>query len=278
MESINYLITSIDENIAIGWNELLSTDIANWDVFEAYVAGSSFAIWIMMYRIMDQFKVLNKYRFEKDKNAPVVLFLPDPNNSWIPLISYILIIHLYHYIYPKPLCPMEAPPIVRLVIECIIGFVVYDFLFFWVHLLMHLTPKLAFIHQHNVHHHQKFLTASEVQHHSLLDSIFQVGINIAVQNISLPFYGRKHYASRLLHNVLITYMLTESHAGYDFPWSLHNLFPLVYGGAKRHEAHHKYNNIYYQQFLIYLDDIYNYVTNNVEKVKKQHNANGGKKE
>ena len=88
-----------------------------------------------------------------------------------------------------------------------------------------------------------------------MDSALQVIVNIVVQNCSLPFFGRKHLFSRLLHNVVITYMLTEIHAGYDGFWSMHNLLPWLIGGAKRHEVHHGCGNQYFQQFFMYLDDL-----------------------
>mmetsp|Transcript_445 Transcript_445/g.792 ORF Transcript_445/g.792 Transcript_445/m.792 type:complete len:121 (+) Transcript_445:2-364(+) len=99
------------------------------------------------------------------------------------------------------------------------------------------------------------MCSSEVQHHSLLDGTFQVLVNIFVQRLYTPF-GAKHYLSRLLHNIVITYMLTEIHAGYDCWWSMHRLFPWLIGGARRHEIHHKNGkNGNYQQFFMYLDDL-----------------------
>ena len=92
-----------------------------------------------------------------------------------------------------------------------------------------------------------------------VDALLQVGTNICVQNISglvLPFYGPKHDLCRFAHNIVITFLLTESHSGYDAPWSLHNLFPggrRVYGGAWAHEKHHSRGDVHFQQFFCYLD-------------------------
>ena len=82
--------------------------------------------------------------------------------------------------------------------------------------------------------------------HSYLDGFLQVAVNILVQQIS-PFGGAKHVLSRLLHNLTVTYLLTEAHSGYrDLPFMSHNLFPELLGGAPRHEAHHHNGRVYYQ--------------------------------
>ena len=53
----------------------------------------------------------------------------------------------------------------------------------------------------------------------------KVGMNILVQN--LPLFGGlpKHKLSRFVHNLLITYLLSESHAGLDLPWATHRTLP-----------------------------------------------------
>jgi sterol desaturase/sphingolipid hydroxylase (fatty acid hydroxylase superfamily) len=164
-------------------------------------------------------------------------------------------VHVFHVLFPKDKYSTEIPEFPRVFVEVLTGIVAYDFLFFWIHLAMHKYPPLNMIHMHLVHHDQRMLCASEVQHHSAVDAFLQVATNIIVQNMHTTWYGKKHTLSRLLHNVVITYMLTEIHAGYDGFWSLHNIFPKIYGGAKRHEEHHKYGCIFYQQFFMYLDNI-----------------------
>lgn len=90
-----------------------------------------------------------------------------------------------------------------------------------------------------------------------MDGALQVLVNILVQQIS-PFGGDKHPLSRLLHNVLVTYLLVESHSGYDLPWQSHRLFPEIFGGAPHHEMHHHNGRVYYQQFFTYLDTLFGF--------------------
>ena len=95
--------------------------------------------------------------------------------------------------------------------------------------------------------------AVETVQNSYLDAGIQVSINILVQNIS-P-WGYKDPLSRALHNLMVTYLLTEAHSGYDLPFMSHRLFPVVFGGAPRHELHHQHGNVYFHQFFMWLDDL-----------------------
>ena len=247
------------------WLWFIRTEVAHWDMLESFIAGSSFGFWVMMYRAFDQMKVFEKYRFSKD--APLPLFRPDAPNAWVPLVLYIALIRVYHWVYPKPAFGLDVPTAARILIELVEGVVYYDFIFFWIHLVMHKYPKLAWFFQHNVHHDQKILCANEVQHHSFVDGSLQVVVNVVVQNVSLyawfmhPGY-RKHFLSHLLHNIVITYMLTETHAGYDGWWCMHRLLPGLVGGAKLHEVHHRVGNKHFQPFFTYLDDALEYTGGN----------------
>jgi cholesterol 25-hydroxylase len=88
--------------------------------------------------------------------------------------------------------------------------------------------------------------------------VAQVLVNIIVQQVS-PFGGPKHVLSRLLHNIVVTYLLCEAHSGYDLPWMSHRVFPAVFGGSVRHNAHHNKGDCYYQQFFKYIDDAAGFV-------------------
>lgn len=242
----------MDGILIAGWKSFASTQLAQWDMLEAYIAGGSFAIWIIMFRLMDQMPSLRKYRMSQKE--PVGLFVPDQNNSWLPLVIYIVAIHTYHIFVTKPPISEDPPTLSRTAVETIFGIFYYDFIFFWLHWAMHSFHIVGNLTGHHVHHTQNQLCASEVQHHSFVDGTLQVIVNMFVQNSSLPWYGRKHYLSRLLHNVIVTYMLTEIHAGYDGFWSMHNLLPWLVGGAKRHEMHHHNGTRYFQQFFMFLDD------------------------
>lgn len=175
---------------------------------------------------------------------------------------YLVAIFLLHLVRdPKPV-QADPPTFFRFVGELAFGIFAYDFFFFWVHLAMH---KLPFrFHGHLIHHaftdelaenKAKFLEPEAVVNHSLLDGSAQVFVNIVTQNLVL-FGMPKHKLSRFVHNILVTYLLTESHAGLDLPWLSHRLLPKVMGGAIRHEVHHHTHRSCFQQFFMYLDDLF----------------------
>tara|TARA_R110002050_G_scaffold222527_2_gene358353 strand:+ start:386 stop:661 length:276 start_codon:yes stop_codon:yes gene_type:complete len=60
----------------------------------------------------------------------------------------------------------------------------------------------------------------------------------------------------MVYNIVITYLLTELHAGYDMPWMLQNVVPLgLWGGSRRHEWHHRCGRVYFQKFGTFWDDL-----------------------
>ena len=40
----------------------------------------------------------------------------------------------------------------------------------------------------------------------------------------------------------------------------HRLFPGVFGGSPRHEAHHQQGNVYFHQFFMWIDDALGFTT------------------
>ena len=63
-----------------------------------------------------------------------------------------------------------------------------------------------------------------------------------------------HPLSRAAHNLMVTYLLSEAHSGYDLPFQSHRLFPAIFGGSVRHEEHHQRGSVCFHQFFKYLDD------------------------
>ena len=52
--------------------------------------------------------------------------------------------------------------------------------------------------------------------HGWWDGVLQVLVNVAVQrNLFFKALPGKHPLSKFAHNLLVTYLLVESHSGYD---------------------------------------------------------------
>lgn len=243
----------VNAAIAALWRAMRTPAFVHHYMFEAFVALFSFGFWVGVYKVVDRVPRLRKYRFG-GVMRPAQQSV-DAANSWLAAGAYMLLIWTYHQFKAKP--PLDpAPPSVRRVgVELVCGLVAYDILEFLVHSRFHHWRVLQPFHKK--HHTQTHLTSPEVLNHGLLDGFHQVALNVLAQFVS-PWRA-KHSLSRVLHNIVITYMLTEIHAGYDGPWCMHHVWPWLIGGAERHEVHHRNGGVYYCEFFKGLDDAFGYV-------------------
>lgn len=154
--------------------------------------------------------------------------------------------------------PYNLTQVLYLSAELISGVVLYDAIFFVVHWTMHAIPWLR--QWHGRHHQPKArLEARDTLRHGILDGSLQVLVNIAVQRHT-PWGTVKTRVARALHNVVVIWMLTESHAAAPVP----NVWRRWCVGVREHYLHHEHHHpagdAYgphhrYQQFFGYLDDL-----------------------
>ena len=254
----------LDDLVANIWNIIYDWDVAQYALFEAEVAVFGFFMWIILFSSMHLFlgeERTKASRFDGElPHKPFEWALPENYHLWFnPTAAYLGSIWLYLQVHVKPPLPEIAPSFGVLAVETLFGIWLYDLCFMPIHYLMH-NWKLGSVRRVHGYHHRsgKTLNALETVQHSYIDGFLQVFVNIMVQKIS-PFGGAKHVMSRLLHNLSVTYMLSEAHSGYrDLPWLSHNIFPEILGGAPRHEAHHHNGRVYYQQYFKYIDDFFGF--------------------
>jgi len=243
-------------------------------MLEAYVAAFSFLFWHILFFYLTRVSTVKRFRFEnsfKRESSPLTskpLFTVATASDVTAVLSlpvYLFSISLFHSVKEKTISPDSdvAPSFSRLTVELLAGIFMYDLVFFFIHLLLH-RSKFLYRHVHSRHHTHEFLSVGTTVSHSLFDGILQVATNIFVQHLGLFGWGTKHPLSRLLHNVVITYMLCEIHSELDAPFSMHSLCPSICGGALRHRYHHAYTQpgfkgrkgVHYQEFFRYLDDYF----------------------
>ena len=196
------------------------------------------------------------------------------------LLAYWLFVYLWVAIIPPPAdgrIPDGWPRITSrqdwahdslyLLLEVAYGVWAYDFLFFFIHWGMHACQLRMHSFHHNyapraqsaqqsaemnpeakAHADAWQLRARDVLAHAPLDGLLQVVTNILVQR-SLPWGGCKSRTARAIHNILVTWMLTESHTAAKEP----RIFRRVCAGVSRHRQHHQDGEDAYQQFFGYLD-------------------------
>jgi sterol desaturase/sphingolipid hydroxylase (fatty acid hydroxylase superfamily) len=145
--------------------------------------------------------------------------------------------------------PQDMAGLQYLVAEVVTGIYMYDAGFFFIHWLLHNIPCLRRVHGRHHDPPDNILEARDVLRHSLLDGSLQVMCNILVQQRT-PWGYMKSRLARLIHNVVVTWMLTESHTRSEVPYFWRRWCV----GVRDHRLHHFGNADKLQQFFGYLDD------------------------
>eukprot|EP00536_Pseudo-nitzschia_multiseries_P008496 jgi/Psemu1/287833/fgenesh1_pg.216_\ len=256
----------LDDLVANIYSAIYNWDVAQLPLFEAEVAVFGFFTWIILFSSMHL--ILGEERTKASRfdgelpHKPFEWAEPQNFHLWFnPTASYLGSIWFYlTFLHEKPPLPELPPTFGVLAVETLFGIFMYDLCFMPIHYLMH-NLKIGQVRRVHGYHHRSGTTLNSLEtvQHSYIDGFLQVFVNIMVQQIS-PFGGPKHVMSRLLHNLSVTYLLSEAHSGYrDLPWMSHNLFPEILGGSPRHEAHHHNGRVYYQQYFKYIDDFFGFV-------------------
>jgi hypothetical protein len=231
------------------------------DLYNSLVA---YWIGIFVLRIIQYFAIVIFNRLPR-----MTLVTMKVKSSSVPLSLLQSMDHRHH-----DTIPTDFNGMCYLISEVVTGIILYDASFFFIHWMLH---EVSWIKQwhHRHHHHQpgaSLLEARDVLRHSLVDGILQVGCNIIVQqyHISVVFsslkltFKPKTRIARVVHNIVVPWMLTESHTSSPAPWVWRRFFV----GVREHRYHHlRYHRQHHdngernitierhQQFFGYLDEI-----------------------
>ncbi|KAL1518971.1 hypothetical protein AB1Y20_003241 [Prymnesium parvum] len=234
---------------------LLSSAPAAWWGTEPTIAVLSFFVWMNLFRsreVKESFAqrwLRPPYRFALSGAASIAIY-------WLGVALWVANVRAPEGVETG--CVSGPASAFRLCIECASGLLGYDFIFFWLHLSMHVSPRIGHLLGHGRHHEldgsaEKAIESSfRTTHHSIVDGGLQVLSNILVQRYT-PWGTAKTRLARWCHNVIITYMLVESHTSAPSPAIARRFF----SGVRRHNIHHRTRGPPFQQFFGYLD---HYVT------------------
>ena len=223
---------------------------------EPLVASLSFAIWIHVYWFEERKRGLS--RNNRLIETVGITSFGDLYNSFA---AYWIGIFFIKTLSQKTDIPDGVPKdffgVMYLLCEVVTGIFMYDAVFFFVHWLMH---EVQWLRSFHLRHHdapQNILEARDVLRHSLIDGTLQVLCNIIVQKRT-SWGAVKSRLARILHNLFVTWMLTESHTSSPVP----NVFRNWCVGVREHRLHHMWapnkkqvRFRRHQQFFGYLDDI-----------------------
>lgn len=208
---------------------------------------------ILMYWIIDSFVPhLHVYRI----NGSTAMTAYQKGHRWRDeLLWYLVPLLFFDALYPRRLIPVEPPLLTRLLLDIFSAVAVYDILFWIGHVASHFSP-IIWKNVHAKHHEQPIQRACETVRLTFLDGAADVFYSITAINLL-----GLHPLSRALYDIVIICLLCELHAGYDFPFHLHNLVPGSWlGGAPRHDFHHRSGKkVYFQKFFTFLDAIFGFV-------------------
>ena len=265
------------------------------DHWEWVLAVSAFAVWIhgfwvadrlvieagkrgrvhpwRKFRLHDRFEAQKFLREQKrrlargedvDLNAQPSLVTKRSEwnwNGWIfELPVYVVPLFLWDYFIPRRAAKIAlwgAPTTFQVCRDVTCGLLLYDLFFFCGHVLMH---KVPFIYNtvHKKHHTNIECRAAEIVRLSFVEEVLEVGMSIVALN-----YLRAHPVSRSIYNLLITFLLTELHCGFDFPWTPQNVIPFgLATGSRRHHYHHRRGKHYYQKFFCHVDRLFGFYQKN----------------
>ena len=213
------------------------------------IATLSFGIAITIYTLAE--RANGAHKGDNDAASAFAFLCRPPHRLLRAGTAYWIGVTIAHYAYVAVASPTIVPDgcdsFLRLVVDVIVGIWLYDAIFYAVHRAFHFGSKM---HSHHARHHARSaqrLSAARVLDHSLLDGALQVGVNILVQQYS-PWGGAKSRLARWAHNVIVTWLLTESHAVAG---------PRIgrrwFAGVRDHHRHHRTGGRPYQQFFGYLD-------------------------
>lgn len=248
------------------WAYLLSTWIYNCVYFETWQATLTYALMIPVYpfalhymRFFDRYKVHPSVTYvhtnAKDLVweaitylAPLMILDTFTIKKYSGVSPYVMAGKRQHFIQTTRPLPVDPPTVEQICFQLVTSVLLYDFMFFCIHLLFH---KNAWLYKsvHALHHKHDVM-------HGRVTNLLTVPeriILILSANYALRFMG-SHPLTRNLFVPVFIFLLVDNHTGYDLPFGLHRIVPFnIMGGPATHMAHHFKGTKHYQPFFTYMD-------------------------
>eukprot|EP00121_Abeoforma_whisleri_P006609 Awhi_evm1s6014 len=255
MAAIAFNIDYLDRVMVDIWASCLQSHLFRHDTFEPFVVSISFAVVLSYWRILDQLvppQWLRKYKLHNTTYDDLKGWWENKGDLVsTTVLWYLLPLLAFDIFYPRRALPEEAPTFGQVVWDVFKMLFIYDFFFTFGHYALHKVPTLyKFIHQK--HHTFANTHAIETFRLSFLEQWINVGCSILAVNLS-----KGHPFSRVIYNIVIVYLLTELHSGYNFPFMIANIAPLnIVGGSYIHHLHHSNGKFHFGKFFTYLDMLF----------------------
>ena len=148
--------------------------------------------------------------------------------------------------------PAEPPTVFQVAWQLAATFILYDLMFYLVHMTVHKNMWL-YTNVHASHHNHDVVFSRVTNQLTVVERI----VLVLAANQALKMV-HSHPLTRAIFVPLFIAMLVENHCGYDLPFTFDKVVPLgLYGGAAHHYEHHACGSRNYEPFFTYFDKVVN---------------------
>jgi sterol desaturase/sphingolipid hydroxylase (fatty acid hydroxylase superfamily) len=244
----------VDESLQSLYVKMLDSAYFQHDSVEVVQSTVCFGVFITAWYITDLTGICSHYRFGGTSSNDLKSWKGRERALLEEVVWYALPWLLFHQILPgrrhEGLLTAAAAtmPTVRMVcLQTLSSLFVYDVLFYTGHRLMHSVPAL---YSYHAKHHTMGgkITATDAVRHGFVDGTFDVLSSVVALKVV-----HSHPMSRLMHNVVATWLIAEAHSGYDLPWSCSRITGGLFISPKLHAKHHERGHVMYAKFFPLLD-------------------------
>ncbi|XP_061622612.1 cholesterol 25-hydroxylase [Phyllopteryx taeniolatus] len=183
---------------------------------------------------------------------------PPPLRTWLAClwkiaVQYLTVVLPVTALLQKPTGPAQLPESSptnwQIFVDVFACLLLFDTLFFFLHLCLHRVPWLyRNIHQQHHQHQVPFaLQAQDASTPELLSLLLLARFS--------AWFVNCHPLSEVLFHILNTWLAVEDHSGYNLPWALHRLLPFL-GGAPHHHTHHSRHNVNFAPYFTHWDQLF----------------------
>ncbi|CAK8679728.1 cholesterol 25-hydroxylase-like [Clavelina lepadiformis] len=221
-----YLMFRCVDRLGIGAKYKISSGAGNWEDKGCGETGFETLEYFCIFGFLDTFHVKHYAGVPEGVIA-------EKRNHWIQITRAL---------------PENAPMLKDIAVHLLLSVVIFDALFFALHLAFH---KSALFYRifHKQHHTHDFVNVKVTNRLHFVDRL----ATVLTANFGLKVVSA-HPLTRSIFTFFYVLVLILNHSGLDLPYSYEKIVPWgVIGGPRRHFEHHEYGARYYQPIFTYLD-------------------------
>ncbi|KAL3869749.1 hypothetical protein ACJMK2_042390 [Sinanodonta woodiana] len=251
------------------WDMLLSSWVFNSVYFETWFTTFTYAVIMHTYPVaLHKIPALQRFKIRSKVNvanwSPQVQLVQQAVWYMTPLmILDTFLVKKYCGVDPKMwieksnewiqitrALPNKAPTVIEVIFQLAMSILLYDAIFFFIHLILHRNLYL-YKYIHAYHHDHGDINSFVTNQLTVSERL----VLVLSANFCLKIF-RSHPLTRTIFVPIFVFLLVDNHTGYDLPIGLHRLMPFdIIGGPVKHTAHHTQGSRFYQPFLTYLDKL-----------------------